>query len=39
MRFAVLYGTGTKAEVASYMVGGKTGSADKVVVGGYSGVL
>lgn len=36
LRFAVQYGTGTKAEVASYLVGGKTGSADKVVVGGYN---
>jgi cell division protein FtsI (penicillin-binding protein 3) len=36
LRFAVLYGTGTKAEVSSYLVGGKTGSADKVIVGGYN---
>jgi len=36
LRFVVQYGTGAKAEVASYMVGGKTGSADKVVAGGYN---
>ncbi len=40
-RLAVLYGTGTKAEVQSYLVGGKTGSADKVISGAYkrSGAL
>jgi cell division protein FtsI (penicillin-binding protein 3) len=36
LRFVVQYGTGGKANVASYMVGGKTGSADKVVAGGYN---
>lgn len=36
MRLAVQYGTGGRAEVASYMVGGKTGSADKAVTGGYN---
>lgn len=36
MRLAVQYGTGAKADVASYIVGGKTGSADKAVSGGYN---
>lgn len=36
LRLAVQYGTGEKADVANYLVGGKTGSADKVVVGGYN---
>jgi cell division protein FtsI (penicillin-binding protein 3) len=37
MRWTVKYGTGTKADVAGYMVGGKTGSADKVSnTGGYN---
>lgn len=36
LRLVVQYGTGNKAEVASYLVGGKTGSADKVVTGGYN---
>ncbi len=35
-RMVVESGTGSKAEVASYLVGGKTGSADKVAVGGYN---
>lgn len=36
LRMVVQYGTGAKADVASYLVGGKTGSADKVVTGGYN---
>ena len=36
MRFAVKYGTGGKAENIGYMVGGKTGTADKATGGGYS---
>jgi cell division protein FtsI (penicillin-binding protein 3) len=35
MRWVVKYGTGAKADVAGYMVGGKTGSADKVSDGKY----
>lgn len=35
MRFAVKYGTGGRAENVGYMVGGKTGTADKATVGGY----
>ncbi|MCE3233384.1 MAG: penA [Rickettsiaceae bacterium] len=35
MRWVVKYGTGKKAEVEGYMVGGKTGSAEKVSDGGY----
>jgi cell division protein FtsI (penicillin-binding protein 3) len=35
MRFAVKYGTGSRAENVGYMVGGKTGTADKPTVGGY----
>lgn len=36
LRLTVQHGTGEKADVANYLVGGKTGSADKVVVGGYN---
>lgn len=35
MRFAVKYGTGEKANEAGYMVGGKTGTADKAFDGSY----
>ncbi len=35
MRYVVEYGTGTKANVEGYLVGGKTGSADKATHGGY----
>jgi len=35
MRLVVTGGTGGKAEVAGYNVGGKTGTADKAVAGGY----
>lgn len=34
-RYAVEYGTGSKANARHYLVGGKTGSADKVQKGGY----
>lgn len=35
MRLVVTEGTGTKAEAAGYVVGGKTGTAEKVGAGGY----
>ena len=35
MRLAVAYGTGGSADVEGYQVGGKTGTAEKVVRGGY----
>ncbi len=36
MRLVVEYGTGKNAETAGYMVGGKTGTSDKLVNGAYS---
>src|SRR5262249_59353958 len=36
MRLNVEKGTATKAEVDGFYVGGKTGTAEKVVAGGYS---
>jgi cell division protein FtsI (penicillin-binding protein 3) len=36
MRLVVEYGTGKNAETAGYMVGGKTGTSDKLVNGSYS---
>jgi len=36
MRLNVLHGSGKKAEVAGYLVGGKTGTADKLVNGRYA---
>jgi len=35
MRLAVVYGTGSKADVKGYLVGGKTGTADKPTKGTY----
>jgi cell division protein FtsI (penicillin-binding protein 3) len=37
MRLVVRYGTGGNAEVAGYQVGGKTGTAEKLVAGRYRG--
>lgn len=37
MRLVVRYGTGRKAEAQGYLVGGKTGTADKLVAGRYAG--
>jgi len=37
MRMIVLYGSGKNANAQGYLVGGKTGSADKPGRGGYSG--
>ncbi len=36
LRMVVTEGTGTKADVAGYPVGGKTGTAEKAVAGGYA---
>ena len=36
LRLVVTQGTGTKADAPGYRVGGKTGTADKVLGGGYS---
>ncbi len=36
MRLTVEHGTGKKAEAKGYLVGGKTGSAEKAIRGGYS---
>ncbi|KJV68669.1 peptidoglycan D,D-transpeptidase FtsI family protein [Candidatus Neoehrlichia procyonis] len=35
LRFAVKHGTGAKADVHGYLVGGKTGSAEKIIDGKY----
>lgn len=39
LRDAVINGTGEQAEVAGYRVAGKTGTAEKPIVGGYSDTL
>lgn len=36
LRLNVLHGSGAKADVAGYMVGGKTGTSEKVTAQGYS---
>src|SRR3546814_15812371 len=36
MRLGVVKGTGSKADAESYLVGGKTGTADKVAGRGYA---
>lgn len=36
MRLTVEHGSGRKANAKGYLVGGKTGSAEKAIVGGYS---
>jgi cell division protein FtsI (penicillin-binding protein 3) len=35
LRMIVVYGTGRKAEAPGFRIGGKTGSAEKPVAGGY----
>ena len=35
LRLAVTHGTGTLADIPGYLVGGKTGTAEKISVGGY----